>query len=68
VGFGAGALGGIAAYSVMRSMSSSYRSRPNYYEPGYGSKFYDFIPKKSSRIADLSREKIHEVIIISLFI
>ncbi|CAF4297877.1 unnamed protein product, partial [Rotaria magnacalcarata] len=34
--FGAGALGGIAAYSVMRSMSSSYRSRPDYYESGYG--------------------------------
>ncbi|CAF4660437.1 unnamed protein product [Rotaria sp. Silwood1] len=34
--FGAGALGGIAAYSLMRSMSSSYHSRPGYYEPGYG--------------------------------
>jgi hypothetical protein len=36
--FGAGALGGLAAYSLMRSMSSSYRSRPGYYEPGYGGK------------------------------
>ncbi|CAF3820428.1 unnamed protein product, partial [Rotaria sordida] len=34
--FGAGALGGIAAYSLMRSMSHSYYSRPGYYNPGYG--------------------------------
>jgi len=33
--FGAGALGGMAAYSLMRSMSGSYH--PGYYEPGYGS-------------------------------
>jgi hypothetical protein len=39
--FGAGALGGVAAYSLMRSMSSSYHSRPGYYEPGYGSKKFD---------------------------
>ncbi len=39
--FGAGALGGVAAYSLMRSMSSSYRSRPGYYQPGYGSKNFD---------------------------
>ncbi|UJR28103.1 hypothetical protein I4U23_009358 [Adineta vaga] len=32
--FGAGALGGVAAYSLMRSMSHSYR--PGYYEAGYG--------------------------------
>lgn len=46
--FGAGALGGLAAYSLMRSMSSSYSSRPGYYEPGYGSKdfyFYKLIIK-----------------------
>ncbi len=46
--FGAGALGGLAAYSLMRSMSSSYNSRPGYYEPGYGSKdfyFYKLIIK-----------------------
>ncbi|CAF0937579.1 unnamed protein product [Adineta steineri] len=37
MGFAAGAAGGIAAYSIMRSMSGSYRSRPGgYYEPGYG--------------------------------
>ncbi len=36
--FGAGALGGLAAYSLMRSMGSSYHSRPGYYEPGYGGK------------------------------
>ncbi|CAF3547246.1 unnamed protein product [Rotaria sordida] len=34
--FGAGALGGIAAYSLMRSMSHSYHGGPGYYEPGYG--------------------------------
>jgi hypothetical protein len=38
--FGAGALGGIAAYSLMRSMSHSYGARPGYYEPGYGSKIF----------------------------
>jgi len=37
--FAAGAAGGIAAYSIMRSMSGSYRSRPDgYYGPGYGGK------------------------------
>jgi hypothetical protein len=36
--FGAGALGGMAAYSLMRSMGPSYHSRPGYYEPGYGGK------------------------------
>lgn len=36
--FGAGALGGVAAYSLMRSMSSSYHQRPGYYAPGYGGK------------------------------
>lgn len=34
--FGAGALGGVAAYSLMRSMSSSYYHGPGYYNPGYG--------------------------------
>ena len=34
--FGAGAMGGLAAYSLMRSMSHSYH--PGYYAPGYGSK------------------------------
>lgn len=34
--FGAGVVGGMAAYSLMRSMSTSYR--PGYYEPGYGCK------------------------------
>jgi hypothetical protein len=46
--FGAGALGGIAAYSLMSSMSSSYRQRPGYYEPGYGGKdfcLYELIVK-----------------------
>jgi hypothetical protein len=37
--FAAGAAGGIAAYSLMNAMSGSYRSRPGYYEPGYGGKF-----------------------------
>ncbi|CAF1015895.1 unnamed protein product [Rotaria sordida] len=37
VSFAAGAAGGIAAYSLMRSMSGSYHSRPaGYYGPGYG--------------------------------
>mgnify|MGYP006892773228 CR=1 FL=1 len=36
--FGAGALGGVAAYSLMRSMSSSYYHGPGYYNPGYGCK------------------------------
>ncbi|UJR21336.1 hypothetical protein I4U23_024430 [Adineta vaga] len=35
--FAAGAAGGVAAYSLMRSMSGSYRSRSDgYYGPGYG--------------------------------
>jgi hypothetical protein len=35
--FAAGAVGGIAAYSIMRSMSGSYHSRPSgYYGAGYG--------------------------------
>jgi hypothetical protein len=34
--FGAGALGGVAAYSLMRSMSSSYHSGSGYYQAGYG--------------------------------
>jgi hypothetical protein len=41
--FGAGAVGGIAAYSLMRSMSSSYHSRPGYYETGYGGQFLKHI-------------------------
>jgi hypothetical protein len=44
--FGAGALGAMTAYSLMRSMSPSYHS--GYYEPGYGGKdfyFYKFIVK-----------------------
>lgn len=36
--FAAGAAGGIAAYSLMRSMSGSYYSGPGYYRPGYGSR------------------------------
>jgi hypothetical protein len=37
--FAAGAAGGVAAYSLMRSMSGSHHSRPGgYYGPGYGSK------------------------------
>ena len=39
ISFAAGAAGGIAAYSLMRSMSGSYRSRPEgYYGAGYGGK------------------------------
>ncbi|CAF0858260.1 unnamed protein product [Adineta steineri] len=34
--FGAGALGGVAAYSLMKSLSSHRHYRPGYYEPGYG--------------------------------
>lgn len=41
--FGAGALGGIAAYSLMRSMSSSYHGGSGYYRPGYGGKRLDFV-------------------------
>lgn len=40
--FGAGALGGIAAYSLMRSMAPTYRPGHYVYEPGYGCKFYIF--------------------------
>ena len=37
--FAAGAAGGIAAYSLMRSMAGSYHSRPyGRYGPGYGCK------------------------------
>lgn len=36
--FGAGAVGGIAAYSLMSHMSSGYRPGPGYYRSGYGSK------------------------------
>jgi hypothetical protein len=37
--FAMGAAGGFAAYSIMSSMSRSYRSRPEgYYGPGYGGK------------------------------
>jgi len=37
--FAAGAAGGLAAYSIMRSMSGSHYSRPGgYYGQGYGSK------------------------------
>lgn len=37
--FAAGAAGGLAAYSIMRSLSGSHYSRPGgYYGPGYGSK------------------------------
>ncbi len=39
VSFAAGAATGVAAYSLMRSMSGTYRSRSDgYYGPGYGSK------------------------------
>lgn len=38
MGFGMGAMGGVAAFSLMSSMSHSYRDRPGYYEPGYGCK------------------------------
>jgi len=48
--FGAGALGGVAAYSLMRSMSSSYHSRPGYYEPGYGGKFCQYIYKLTNNL------------------
>lgn len=41
--FGAGALGGVAAYSLMRSMSHSYYGGPGYYRPGYGGKFYKYV-------------------------
>jgi hypothetical protein len=34
--FAAGAAGGIAAYSIMRSLAGSHRSRGGYYGPGYG--------------------------------
>ena len=35
--FAAGAVGGIAAYSIMRSLSGSHRYRSEgYYGPGYG--------------------------------
>ncbi|CAF0875584.1 unnamed protein product [Adineta ricciae] len=35
--FAAGAAGGLAAYTLMRSMSHSYHARPSdYYRPGYG--------------------------------
>lgn len=38
--FAAGAAGGVAAYSIMRSLSRSHRSRSGgYYGPGYGSPF-----------------------------
>ena len=36
--FGAGALGGVAAYSIMSSMSRSYV--PGHYASGYGSKLH----------------------------
>lgn len=36
MGFGSGVVGGIAAYSLMRSMSSSYHHGPGYYNRGYG--------------------------------
>ncbi len=40
--FAAGAAGGVAAYSIMRSMSGSYHSRPyGYYGPGYGGRIID---------------------------
>lgn len=38
--FGAGAVGGIAAYSLMSHMSSGYHHGPGYYRQGYGSKRY----------------------------
>lgn len=38
--FGAGALGGVAAYSLMRSMSHSYR--PGHYDSGYGCEDFHF--------------------------
>lgn len=38
VSFLAGAAGGAAAYSLMKSMASSYSAQPGYYNPGYGSK------------------------------
>jgi hypothetical protein len=34
----AGAAGGLAAYSIMRSLAKSHRSRGGYYGPGYGGK------------------------------
>ena len=38
--FAAGAAGGVAAYSVMRSLTRSHRSRPDgYYGQGYGGSF-----------------------------
>ncbi|CAF3936214.1 unnamed protein product [Rotaria sp. Silwood2] len=37
ISFAAGAAGGIAAYSIMRSMAGTHHSRPGgYYPPGYG--------------------------------
>ena len=36
--FAMGAAGGVAAYSLMRSMSGSYHSGRGHYGPGYGGK------------------------------
>lgn len=38
MGFAAGAAGGVAAYSIMRSLAGSHRSRGGYYGSGYGGK------------------------------
>ena len=38
MGFAAGAAGGLAAYSIMRSLARSHRPRNGYYGSGYGGK------------------------------
>jgi len=42
--FAAGAAGGAAAYSIMRSLTRSRHSRPgDYYGPGYGGPFISIV-------------------------